>query len=133
MPDAEDFALMAQEGYEVVISLAEHSDSSVLQDEDTLVSSAGMRYIHVPIGFEAPALDDYALLSDLLRALYPRKVWLHCAKNYRVSSIMCVYHVVELGKTQAQAEEILHLIWQPNEVWRRYIDDLLERYAYQYI
>jgi protein tyrosine phosphatase (PTP) superfamily phosphohydrolase (DUF442 family) len=133
LPAAEDFALMAEQGYEVVISLAESSDSVALDNEDALVSDARMRFVHMPIDFEAPALDDYVLLSDILRTLYPRKVWLHCTKNHRVSSMMCIYNVVERSMLQNDAEEIMRSIWQPDETWHAYIDEALEKYAYQYI
>ena len=69
LPAAEDFAFMAKQGYEIVISLCQEIDSETLENEDLLVSRAGMCYIHLPVTFAAPTLDDYALLRDLLRSL----------------------------------------------------------------
>ena len=115
LPAEEDFAEMASRGYEIVISLAQRRDSVILANEDALVCEAGMRYLHLPVDWEAPRLEDYALLSDLLRTLHDRKVWLHCTKNYRVSSLMYLYHIIELTLPPVEAEAILHRIWTPND------------------
>jgi len=133
LPAAEDFAEMAAQGYEVVISLCQDIDAKTLEDEDTLVSRAGMRYIHLPVTFAEPTLDDYELLRDILRSLQERKVWLHCARNWRVSAFMVIYHIIEMSMPHSKAEEIAHRIWKPNETWQALIDEAIEKYAYQYL
>ena len=133
LPAAEDFAEMAAQGYEIVISLCQEIDSETLADEDTLVSRAGMRYIHLPVTFAEPTLDDYELLRDILRSVQARKVWLHCARNWRVSAFMTIYHIIEMSMTHSEAEEIAHRIWQPDEIWQALIDEAIEKYAYQYL
>lgn len=133
LPAESDFAQMASEGYEVVISLAQRRDSTVIDNEDALVCKAGMRYIHLPIAWETPRLEDYALLSDLLRMLHDRKVWLHCTRNFRVSSLMYLYHIIELTMPPAEAEAILHRTWTPNDTWQALINETLEKYVGQYL
>ncbi len=133
LPAAEDFARMAKQGYEIVISMCQDIDSETLKGEDDLVSKAGMRYIHLPVTFVAPTLDDYELLRDILRSVQDRKVWLHCARNWRVSAFMIIYHIVEMSMLHSEAEEIAHRIWQPDETWQALIDEAIEKYAYQYL
>jgi len=133
LPEAEDFAQMAALGFEAVINLGRPEDSRYLRDEDMLVTAAGMRYLHLPIDFSAPAFGDYELFRDLLNALYPRKVWLHCAQNRRVSALIFLYNVIDRSMPIAEAKARLHLIWQPDEVWQAFLDEALEKYVYQYI
>ena len=133
LPSAEDFSCMAAKGYEIVISLCQDIDSETLEDEDGLVSRAGMRYIHLPVTFVAPTLKDYELLRDILRSVQDRKVWLHCARNWRVSAFMTIYHIVEMSMSRGEAEEIAHRAWQPDEIWQALIDEAIEKYAYQYL
>ncbi len=133
LPEEEDFAEMAAQGYEVVISLCQDIDAKTLEDEDTLVSRAGMRYIHLPVTFAEPTIDDYELLRDILRSVQNRKVWLHCARNWRVSAFMVIYHIIEMSMSHSEAEEIAHRIWKPNEIWQARIDEAIEKYAYQYL
>ncbi len=133
LPSAEDFSCMAAKGYEIVISLCQDIDSETLEDEDGLVSRAGMRYVHLPVTFEAPALKDYELLRDILRSLQNRKVWLHCARNWRVSAFMTIYHIVEMSMPHSEAEEIAYRAWQPDETWQAFVNEAIEKYAYQYL
>ena len=133
LPSSEDFSRMAAQGYEIVISLCQDIDSETLEDEDGLVSGAGMRYIHLPVTFAAPTLEDYELLRDILRSVQDRKVWLHCARNWRVSALMTIYHIVEMSMPHSEAEEIAHRAWQPDETWQALIDEAIEKYAYQYL
>ena len=133
LPSEEDFSLMAAQGYEIIISLCQDIDSETLEDEDSLVSRAGMRYIHLPVTFVAPTLEDYELLRDILRSVPDRKVWLHCARNWRVSAFMTIYHIVEMSMPHREAEEIAHRAWQPDETWQALINEAIEKYAYQYL
>jgi hypothetical protein len=42
--------------------------------------------------------------------------------NFRVSAFVAVYAELRLGWTRARAEELVHLMWQPNGTWRAFID-----------
>jgi protein tyrosine phosphatase (PTP) superfamily phosphohydrolase (DUF442 family) len=133
LPEEGDFSVMAAMGFEAVVNLGRPEDSVYLPEEDTLVTVAGMRYLHLPVAFNNPAFPDYELLRDLLNALYPRKVWLHCAKNYRVSAMIFLYNVIDRSVPIPEARARMHLIWQPDEVWQAFLDEALEKYVYQYI
>jgi len=133
LPLEEEFARMAEQGYEAVVNLGCPEDSVYLAEEDALVTAAGMRYLHLPIAFDNPTFADYELLRDLLNALYPRKVWLHCAKNYRVSAMIFLYNVIERSVPIPEARARMHRIWRPDELWQAFLDEALEKYVYQYI
>lgn len=133
LPAEEDFGQMASMGYEIVISLAQRRDSVILENEDALVCEAGMRYVHLPIEWEAPRSEDYALLADLLRTFHDRKVWLHCTKNYRVSSMMYLFNILELSRAADEDAEMLYRIWTPNDTWQALIDETREMYVGQYL
>ena len=133
LPSEEDFARIAEQGFEAVVNLGSPEDSLTLENEDALVTAAGMRYLHFPIAFDNPTFADYELLRDLLNALYPRKVWLHCAKNYRVSAMIFLYNVIERSVPIPEARARMHRIWRPDELWQAFLDEALEKYVYQYI
>ena len=89
-PKIEELELIANEGFEVVINLAMPTTSNALENEDKIVSSLNMSYIHIPVDFENPKISDLKLFLNVLQALGANKVWIHCAKNYRVSAFMYV-------------------------------------------
>jgi len=133
LPEEGDFAVMAAMGFEAVVNLGRPEDSVYLPEEDTLVTVAGMRYLHLPVAFNNPTFPDYEFLRDLLNALYPRKVWLHCAKNHRVAAMIFLYNVIDRSLPIPEARARMHLVWQPDEVWQAFLDEALEKYVYQYI
>ncbi len=133
MPDDALFARMAQEGYRVVVSLAESIDTLYRPDEDAIVTGLGMRYMHLPVDFIDPQVTDYELIRDVLNALFPRKVWLHCAQNKRVSGMMYLYNVLERGMEPRTARVLMENIWKPDGAWEALFGAVMEKYAGQYL
>jgi protein tyrosine phosphatase (PTP) superfamily phosphohydrolase (DUF442 family) len=133
LPAEGDFARMAAMGFESVINIGRPEDPVTLPEEDMLVTVAGMSYFHLPVPFDMPTFGDYETLRDLLNTLYPRKVWLHCARNHRVSALIFLYNVIDRSMPVAEARNRLHLLWEPDGVWQPFIDEALEKYVYQFI
>jgi len=132
LPSEDDFGAISAAGYETIISLCEPTDSITLDNEDALVTDAGMRYIHLPVDFDTPTVEDYELLRDLLNLFVGQKVWLHCTKNYRVSAIMYLYNTIDRGVAPEMAKMSMHTIWQPTQPWQNMITEALDKYVHQY-
>ncbi|AXX90021.1 hypothetical protein CKA55_03965 [Arcobacter suis] len=122
----EELELIANEGFEVVINLAVPTTSNALENEDKIVSSLNMSYIHIPVDFENPKISDLKLFLNILQALGANKVWIHCAKNYRVSAFMYVYHKYILHTPFEQIDLSIFDIWQPSLVWQELMKVQLE-------
>ena len=125
-PKIEELELIANEGFEVVINLAMPTTSNALENEDKIVSSLNMSYIHIPVDFENPKISDLKLFLNILQALGANKVWIHCAKNYRVSAFMYVYHKYILHTPFEQIDLSIFDIWQPSLVWQELMKVQLE-------
>ncbi len=127
LPSAEQFALLKQAGYEVVINLALPNQPHALANEAELVTGLGMAYISIPVLFNNPSADDLERTMDALDAHAAHKVFVHCMANYRVAAFVYLYRILRLGVPQIEAETQLHQIWQPNEVWANFIRTELAR------
>jgi protein tyrosine phosphatase (PTP) superfamily phosphohydrolase (DUF442 family) len=125
-PKIEELELIANEGFEVVINLAVPTTSNALENEDKMVSSLNMSYIHIPVDFENPKISDLKLFLNILQALGANKVWIHCAKNYRVSAFMYVYHKYILHTPFEQIDLSIFDMWQPSLVWQELMKVQLE-------
>lgn len=125
-PKIEELELIANEGFEVVINLAVNTTSNALDNEDKIVSSLNMSYIHIPVDFENPKISDLKLFLNILQALGANKVWIHCAKNYRVSAFMYVYHKYILHTPFEEINLSIFDIWQPSLVWQELMKVQLE-------
>lgn len=121
MPTEDQLALLKEAGYEVVINLAMPNQPNALADEAEIVTGMEMEYISIPVPWNKPtsALLDRAF--DAFSANAERKLFVHCMANYRVSAFIYLYRVLRLGVPQAEAETLLHHIWQPNETWANFI------------
>jgi ADP-ribose pyrophosphatase YjhB (NUDIX family)/protein tyrosine phosphatase (PTP) superfamily phosphohydrolase (DUF442 family) len=123
-PTAEQFLLISQEGYKSVINLALASSPGALAGEAELVAGLGMEYVHIPVEFGAPRLEDLQEFLDAMEQLRG-KVFVHCILNKRVSAFLFLYRVLKLGHPVAEAEMALHRIWTPDETWQDFIDRAL--------
>lgn len=119
-----------QYGFEVVINLAMHNNPQYsLPDEAGFVNSLGMRYIHIPVKFDAPNRDDLIKFLQAMRENQKSKVLVHCAMNYRASAFIGLFNVIELRQDVDQAFSLMRQVWQPDEIWTEFIHSMLNSFT----
>jgi len=116
-------------GFDAVINLALPTSDNAIPNEGSIVTGLGMAYIHIPVDFKAPTSHDFRAFCGVMDALVDRRVFVHCAANMRVSAFMFLYRVLRNDVPVPEAERDLHAIWQPDEVWSRFIHDQLRSSA----
>lgn len=124
MPQPDDFAALRQAGFEVVINLALPTSDNALPNEGELVSAQGMTYVHIPVQFDAPQPSDFERFTRVLDACAGQRVFVHCAANKRVSAFVFL-HRLNQGTDRATAEGDLRKIWEPDGVWREFVNQRL--------
>ncbi len=127
-PSSDELALIAQAAFKVVINLALTDASNVLVGEDRRVLELGMDYINLPMLFDRPSYMQALRVLDTLKSLHHQKVWLHCALNMRVSSLMYIFRVHHLMMDEVDAKVFLDQIWTPNVEWSDIIQQLEKHY-----
>jgi protein tyrosine phosphatase (PTP) superfamily phosphohydrolase (DUF442 family) len=127
-PSAEQFGAIAAAGYERVINLAMPSSTNWLAVEPEVVAGQGMTYVHIPVEWENPTLADWDRMVAELEAEADRKIWVHCAKNMRVSAFIYLYHRITKGYGDEVSRRYLEQIWVPNAVWQGFIEAALDLY-----
>ena len=117
-PSAEQLKLIKEFGCSKVINLALTNASNHLENEDRICLDLGLNYIHIPIDWEMPSAEQCLLVLDLIDHLVQNEiVWIHCAKNKRVSCLMYVYRQFYMNMDMPTSQDLLHEIWEPNETW----------------
>jgi protein tyrosine phosphatase (PTP) superfamily phosphohydrolase (DUF442 family) len=124
-PSEVEIEAIAQAGFEVVINLGLTGTDYALADEAGLVEKLGMRYIHIPVVWEAPTRADLDQFFEAMDANRDKKIFVHCALNMRVSVFMALYRILRLGWRYERAMKAVHGIWTPEGVWRTFIQDCL--------
>ena len=121
-PQEDELAAIADAGYEVIINLALHDDPRYsLKDEASSVRELGLKYVHIPVQFDAPSTNDLTKFFDAMASHKHRRVWVHCAANKRVSAFVGLYYCLREGWPEETAFALLREIWQPDEVWSTFI------------
>jgi len=124
-PTQAQFRTVRESGFEAVINLALPTSDNAIPNEGSVVTSLGMSYVHIPVDFKAPTSQDFRAFCRVMAAFDDRPVFVHCAANMHVSAFVFLYRVLVQRVEVSEAERDLHAVWQPDEVWRRFIRDEL--------
>ncbi len=123
-PTINQYPAIANAGYQTVINLALKESPNALPDEDAIATNLGLEYIHIPVLWEAPTLDNFQEFATVMKAHEDKKIFVHCAANMRVSAFMYLYRQMFDRVNEETARADLAKIWQPNEIWQNFIDSM---------
>ena len=126
-PTSAQLAAIKEAGYAVVINLATGKTPRDLPNEADVVAAQGMEYIHIPVIWDNPTEADLARFFEAMDATQDKKRFVHCIANMRVSAFMFLYRVLRQGMRVEEARASMATIWEPNQIWRQFITDALER------
>jgi protein tyrosine phosphatase (PTP) superfamily phosphohydrolase (DUF442 family) len=127
-PTAEQFSAIKDAGYQTVVNLALTTSTNAIPNEQQIVESQGMRYVHIPVIWENPTQDDLDRFFSTMNENTDRKVFVHCAMNMRVSAFMYLHRRIQESLSDEIAKQDLYRVWTPNETWQAFIDQMLEKY-----
>ncbi len=121
-PTAPQFSSIAASGYQVAINLAMPDSTNAIPNERELVESEAMDYIHIPVVWEHPTIEDLEVFFAAIDANRDRQIFVHCAMNMRVSAFMYLYRRIRQSLNDRVAKADLTQIWTPNPIWQEFID-----------
>jgi hypothetical protein len=80
-----------------------------------------MDYYHIPVSWDNPESNSLNLFLYILQELQKenKKVFVHCAKNYRVAMFIYCYKKNVLKDTNAKLVAPDNFI--PNEIWNSFL------------
>jgi uncharacterized protein (TIGR01244 family) len=125
-PNEEQLEDAARQGVKVVVNLALHDDPRYsLRDEAGSVRALGMQYVHIPVQFTSPTEENLRAFVAAMDAHKGEKTLVHCAANFRVTAFIGLYRVIREGWTVEKAFEPMRSVWEPDEVWKAFIERML--------
>ncbi|HEY9694745.1 MAG TPA: protein tyrosine phosphatase family protein [Oculatellaceae cyanobacterium] len=125
-PTTEQFTLIKLSNYQVVINLALFDSPNALPNEESIVKSLGMEYIHIPVIWENPTIEDMTRFFSVIKNFSNKQIFIHCAANKRVSAFIYLYRIIHQGLNKEEAQKDLHRIWIPNERWQNFIQQVID-------
>lgn len=117
---------LKDQGYECVLNLAPYDSRYSLKDEQKLLDSLNIEYVHQPVDFADPLMFDYRRFERNFQRIKNKKTLIHCVANYRVSVFFGHYASKYLGWSQKQCDDYIADIWDVEEfpVWAKFIKSL---------
>ena len=120
-----DIQRLPELGIEAVVNLALPTATNALPGEAEAVTGQGMTFAQIPVPWEKPEPRHLQQFFGVMDAFAGRKVWVHCAKNFRVSAFVYLYRRLRLGEGHVAALHPMRTVWQPNPIWQAFIDQSL--------
>ncbi|MEM5773490.1 MAG: protein tyrosine phosphatase family protein [Anaerolineaceae bacterium] len=128
-PTPVQISALAEAGCQVVINLALPTSTHAIANEGELVTRLGLTYIHIPVVWEKPTLDDFQQFVGVMQIYQEKKIFVHCAMNMRASCFLYLYRLIVEGMDPEIAVYDMLSVFQPNETWQRFMDEVLSHYA----
>ena len=122
-PTVSQFELIAQSGYKVITNLERSCSTNAMSNEGAVVTDLGMVYVQIPVVWEKPTLEDIRLFFKIMNAFESDQVWVHCAKNMRVSCFIYFWQKYLKKLSEIKACYPMNKIWQSSGVWQQLIED----------
>jgi len=117
---------IADDDYKVVINLGLSDGKYALADEAASVTKLGLIYHHIPVIFDNPQMNELTSFISLMNQHSHQKTLVHCAANYRASAFTGLYLFSADILNQAEMQEFIEEIWQPDGIWQQFIEDAVE-------
>ncbi|XGV99273.1 MAG: protein tyrosine phosphatase family protein [Leptolyngbya sp. BL-A-14] len=127
-PTEAQIAAIKAAGYRVVVNLALPTSANALPNEQALVEAQGMTYISIPVVWEEPTLADVQQFFSVMQTHAEQPIFVHCAKNMRVSAFLYLYRRLCQGMDETLAAQDLYAIWKPNDRWQSFIAQIVQYY-----
>ncbi len=120
-PSEQQLGELADSGFDTVVNLGLLDPRYCLRDERGTVLELGMDYHHIPVDFKKPGVADYERFEAVMAGAAARKVFVHCAMNYRVSCFTALWAERKLGWSRSRADTWIARQWEPDAVWTEYV------------
>ena len=124
-PNKESFKKLSDKSVAVVINLLP-SHQNLLENEEFLVAENNMDYIYIPVEWDNPKETDFNSFVVAMKKHHGKKIFIHCAKNMRVSAFIYLYRVLYDNFPKEKAKESMEKIWKPVGTWKEFIEKTLD-------
>ena len=123
-PSEDSFKKLSKEGVTAVINLLP-SHQNPIENEELLVAESNMDYIYIPVEWDNPKETDFDSFVVAMKKSQGKKIFVHCAKNMRVSAFVYLYRILYDNIPKEKAKESMEKIWKPSGAWKEFIKKIL--------
>lgn len=122
LPTQQHFEQLKEMGVAHVIDLIPGDRS----DEANLTKALALNYHNIQVEWKNPTVANFneyaAKMNEFSQA--EGKILTHCRLNWRGAVFTYLYRVTHLKEDEAIAKADMIAIWQPDETWQNFIDEV---------
>ena len=85
-------------------------------------------YLHHHNVWDNPKETDFNSFVIAMKKHQGEKIFVHCAKNMRVSAFVYLYRVLHENFSQEKVIKDMEKIWKPSGTWKKFIEKKLGLY-----
>jgi len=99
-------------------------------EQRSLMNAMQLTYHNIAVEWENPTLENFQDYVAIMQQYEQSDgvILTHCRLNWRGAVFTYLYQVTHLKTPEEKAKQVMLAIWQPNETWQRFIDDILAQY-----
>ncbi|MFQ3248544.1 MAG: protein tyrosine phosphatase (PTP) superfamily phosphohydrolase (DUF442 family) [Glaciecola sp.] len=126
LPTRVHFETLKANGVRNVIDLLPDDRS----EEIKLMNALGLKYHNVAVQWKNPTLENFEEYVATMKSFEATGgiTLTHCKLNWRGAVFTYLYRVTQLKEPEAIAKKDLDAIWQPDETWQDFIDEVKAKY-----
>lgn len=121
-PTAEQIIELRQNGFDAVLNIVPLTAKNPLPDENVIVESLDMQYVHLPLDYTDVAPELYESFKNALHGLSTKKVFVHCGGNIYSSNLLHMFLVLETGMDESSSLQLVLKVHTPSDIWFRFFE-----------
>ncbi|QPC82810.1 hypothetical protein G4Y79_00090 [Phototrophicus methaneseepsis] len=115
-PQLDQFKMLKDDGFEVVIRLNMRDTGSMIHDEQKQLMALGVTSICIEMAYAAPTEAHIRYFFEVMEIYQGKKVYVHDATGYGASTLMALY-LMHQGLLLEEAQQCVLPGWQPSDLW----------------
>ncbi|MDG1752309.1 MAG: protein tyrosine phosphatase family protein [Thalassotalea sp.] len=125
LPTQQHFEQLKEMGVAHVIDLIPGDRS----DEANLTKALALNYHNIQVAWKNPTVANFNEYAAKMNEFSQEKgkILTHCRLNWRGAVFTYLYRVTHLKENEVTAKADMLAIWQPDETWQNFIDEVKVR------
>lgn len=99
-------------------------------DESSLMNELNLTYFNIQVEWDNPTIGNFREYILTMKKFNKSEgiTLTHCRLNWRGAVFTYLYRVTQLNESEELAKQEMLAIWEPNDTWQSFIDEVISKY-----
>jgi uncharacterized protein (TIGR01244 family) len=128
-PTENDFIVIADQGFKVVVNIRPESEMIGVFDEKLIVENLGLKYYQIPMTFDSLNKEILTKFFEMMELQNDMKIFVHCHRNIRVSVLFALYRILKQEWKKEDAIKELSEMVDFTPDFESYLNEHIRRFS----